>query len=357
MKPLIIDGKLDIIEANCCGVYGWKFSNDRWLVGYSNSVVSRLTDYVEAGMLNEKARAALRDDGWQKAEAFLLERFPTETDVKTLADAESRWADKLDAHRLGLNVAPCGPNMGIANWDGESRLKTLLMVPTGMVVTSEWLQERKISSALATYYCKNGWLTRLGRGTFTVFGGQPSVAGIVSALGPSYHLGGVSALEHRGMSHFVPMSPKRKLWIWGGLHGNDVWVRRLDREVEIVRKHPMSSDRGLISVSDLGMTFMVSSPVRAMIEFLDDIDATALEYEHAKNLMENLSFETSDDVEAHLVDCTSIKVRRLFLHLADETGVSWFQKLNLERIDIGRGNRVWFPSGKVAYPYKITVPR
>lgn len=357
MKPLIIDGKLDIVEANCCGVYGWKFSNGRWLVGYSNSVVSRLTDYVEAGMLNEKARAALRDDGWNNVEAYLLEKFPTETDVKVLASAEARWADKLDAHRLGLNVAPCGANMGIANWDGESRLKTLLMVPTGMVVTSKWLSDRKISSALASYYCKSGWLTRLGRGAFVVFGGQPSVVGIASALGNEYHIGGVSALEYHGMSHFVPMSRHRKLWMWGGIHGDSPWVRKLEREVKFVRCHPMTSNLGITRVDEMGMSFFVSSPIRAMLEFLDDVEATSSGYEHAKNLMENLAFESVEDVEKHLLDCNSIKVRRLFLHLADTTNVGWFQKLRLDRIDIGSGNRVWFPRGRVASPYKITVPR
>jgi hypothetical protein len=307
-------------------------------------------------MLNKKAKTVLSEFGWKSTAAYLLEEFPSKTDAKILALAESKWANKLNAHKFGLNVAPCGPSIGSANYDGERKLKLLMSIPTGSIITSNWLKMQNISNHLSTYYCDTGYLKRIFRGYFSIPGTEPSIGGIMYALGSNYHLGGVSALEQYGMAHFIPLGNTRKIWIWGRGDHKPIWINKLKQPIKVIISKLMISDVGILKMNFFNNEFLISSPIRAMIEFLDDIKPTEHEYEHARLLMENLAFESPEDVKKHLDACSSVKVKRLFLHLADCTGVPWFSKLDINKINIGSGKRVWFQGGTLSL-YKITVPK
>jgi len=54
--------------------------------------------------------------------------------------------------------------------------------------------------------------------------------------------------------------------------------------------------------------------------------------------------------------CTSIKVKRLFLALADECNHQWVQELNLKKVVLGRGPRNLVPGGRMHKKYQITLP-
>jgi hypothetical protein len=83
----------------------------------------------------------------------------------------------------------------------------LTAVPAAAVLTSAWLKCRGISSRLADYYCRSGWLHRVGDGAFTIKPGTPSWLGAVHGLQQkptSIHPGGRTALEIFGRAHFIP---------------------------------------------------------------------------------------------------------------------------------------------------------
>ena len=62
-------------------------------------------------------------------------------------------------------------------------------------------------------------------------------------------------------------------------------------------------------------------------------------------------------IQTLLEHCRQIKVKRLFLYLADKLHLPWFEGLDLGRIDTGKGKRVIEANGILDKKYLITVPR
>jgi len=58
-----------------------------------------------------------------------------------------------------------------------------------------------------------------------------------------------------------------------------------------------------------------------------------------------------------LVMCRSIKVRRLFMFMAEKHGHPWVSDLDVSRLDLGKGKRMIVPKGRFDRKYQITVPR
>lgn len=80
-------------------------------------------------------------------------------------------------------------------------------------------------------------------------------------------------------------------------------------------------------------------------------------YEEANHLMEGLPTLRPHRVQALLERCTSVKAKRLFLHLAERSGHAWLPGLDLARMDLGSGKRMLIKGGRLDRKYLITVPR
>jgi hypothetical protein len=61
-------------------------------------------------------------------------------------------------------------------------------------------------------------------------------------------------------------------------------------------------------------------------------------------------------VQTLLEACTSVKVTRPFLHLAERHAQPWFKQLALEKVSLGSGKRVLVPGARLDPKYLITVP-
>jgi hypothetical protein len=73
-------------------------------------------------------------------------------------------------------------------------------------------------------------------------------------------------------------------------------------------------------------------------------------------LMEGLNNLRPHLVQNLLENCTSVKVKRLFLYLAEKANHSWIQHLDIEKIDLGSGKRSIVKNGVYNSKYKITLP-
>lgn len=58
-----------------------------------------------------------------------------------------------------------------------------------------------------------------------------------------------------------------------------------------------------------------------------------------------------------LENCSSVKVKRLFLYMADKAGHDWLTYINLDKIDLGKGKRQIVADGMYISSHKITVPK
>jgi len=61
-------------------------------------------------------------------------------------------------------------------------------------------------------------------------------------------------------------------------------------------------------------------------------------------------------LQALLEACTSVKVKRMFLFLADQAKHPWRSKLKDKRIKLGSGKRSLVREGRFDSRYLITVP-
>ena len=60
-------------------------------------------------------------------------------------------------------------------------------------------------------------------------------------------------------------------------------------------------------------------------------------------------------VQQLLEVCRSVKVKRLFLFLAEEAGHAWVKELNILKLDLGKGKRSIVKGGRLDKRYQITV--
>ena len=75
------------------------------------------------------------------------------------------------------------------------------------------------------------------------------------------------------------------------------------------------------------------------------------------HFMESINNVRPDVVQQCLESCHSIKVKRLFLYLAEKANHAWFRKLNIDKIDLGAGKRSIIMNGRYNPKYKITVSK
>lgn len=239
----------------------------------------------------------------------------------------------------------------------------LLTAPAGTVLTLAWLKSQGISQKLANYYATSGWLHRVGDGAFTLKYETPTWLGAVFGLqqkGGSLHPGGRTALELVSLAHFLPLGEQAPIYLFSR-PGERVpeWFKRLPwvGRVQHVRTSFLPPDLGLREHQAGGVTVRISDPERAVLEFLFQQRINEAGYEHARLLFEGLGTLRPALLQTLLEKCTSVKVKRLFLHLAELQRHPWLQELEQSKIPLGSGKRVLVPGGRLDPKYLITVPR
>jgi hypothetical protein len=130
------------------------------------------------------------------------------------------------------------------------------------------------------------------------------------------------------------------------------WSKR----VRHVGTNFLPHDLGLREHREGELVVSVSAPERAVLEFLRQITPTRSGYEHADLVFEGLGTLRPDPLRSLLEACTSVKVKRLFLHLAEKHGHPWFKQLELAKVSLGHGKRSLVAGGRLDRKYLITVP-
>ncbi|MFH2203827.1 MAG: type IV toxin-antitoxin system AbiEi family antitoxin domain-containing protein [Elusimicrobiota bacterium] len=144
--------------------------------------------------------------------------------------------------------------------------------------------------------------------------------------------------------------PGRPLPAW--FRGCD-WDSRVRYHlVQLFRGKP---DAGLTSKPQGEYTVRMSAPERAALE-LAELVPSEQSFEGARLLMESLTTLRPDLVQELLETCRSVKAKRLFLFLAEACGHQWMKRLDLQKVDLGRGNRLIVRHGRLDSKYQITVP-
>ncbi|MGZ3697303.1 MAG: type IV toxin-antitoxin system AbiEi family antitoxin domain-containing protein [Bdellovibrionota bacterium] len=250
--------------------------------------------------------------------------------------------------------------------ENGGKLNQLLRVwQPGTVATLPWLARHGVYQQLAYEYERSGWIERVGRGAYSRAGEQVGWEGglfaVQSQLGLPVHVAGKSALELKGFGHFVVMGKGASLHLFSDtLQHLPVWFRQhtWERKIHFRHVHLFKCDRSTgLSKHEVGsFSIDVSAPERAILEALHLIPNDQ-SFEEARLLMEGLTTLRPKIVQTLLEQCRSIKVKRLFLHLAERCNHQWVARLDLKKVDLGSGNRVIVPGGRLDPKYRITVER
>lgn len=240
-------------------------------------------------------------------------------------------------------------------------------IPSGTVLTSIWLKNQGVSPKLAWWYVHSHWLARLGVEAYKRAGDEVSWLGAIRALQTqlklAVHVGGITALQLLGQAHYLPVSgvdqvtlfasPEVKSPRW--LLNEDVWkVRFKIFRIALFSKN--SDTPTLVERPIEGVNLFLSSPERAILEILHLVP-WAQPFDEALLLMEGLSQLRPQVVQALLEQCQSIKVKRLFLHLAERFQHPYLTALDMKKIELGHGKRMIGKGGNYDPKYQISVPK
>jgi hypothetical protein len=189
--------------------------------------------------------------------------------------------------------------------------------------------------------------------------------------------GGLTVLEQQGFAHYLPISRRRQVH----LYGKDAiprWLANALPDMEFVRHLPLpglgatdlvnfeyEARERVLSKSDIpaqrksAWPFTLSSPEQAYLEVLLDVPET-ISFEHADQLLQGMTTLSPRVMEKLLRKCTHVKVRRLFYWMAERHSYAWLKKLpppeTLDELGLGSGNRTLVKGGRLDTKYMITVP-
>ncbi|MGH8680827.1 MAG: type IV toxin-antitoxin system AbiEi family antitoxin domain-containing protein [Burkholderiales bacterium] len=269
----------------------------------------------------------------------------------------------------------------------SSKLNHLqILLPEGVLVTTAWLVAHGYPRSLLAKYAQRGWLESPARGVYRRPGPplkwQHVVGSLQNLLQLPVHVGGRTALEMQGHAHYLRLGPGGVIFLysaqrlprWVGQVGvQERFVIRSDRlfaEPEPAPPGRLVAERTaayeLADPQRVGLTTVAwgswDSPLthstleRACMEMLDEVPH-AETVEDADAMMQGLTTLSPRRVTALLEACRSVKVKRLFLALAERRAHAWFKHLDLSAVDLGRGKRALVPGGKLSVKYRITLPR
>ncbi|MBO6623159.1 type IV toxin-antitoxin system AbiEi family antitoxin domain-containing protein [Gracilimonas sediminicola] len=244
-----------------------------------------------------------------------------------------------------------------------NKINQILQVwPEKTVITTEWLREKGVSRQLADSYKKSGWLESFGMGAYKRPHERITWAGALYALqelgGFSIHVGGKSALEFIGLAHFIRLGKNEKILLWKKPSEKlPRWFskRKWKSDMIIRSANLFGIENKLIKMEIDGVKLNVSSPEQAILEYLYDLPKRE-GWDEANYLMEGLMTLRPNVVQMLLADCNSIKVKQLFLYLAEKYDHNWLKRLDVSEIDLGKGKRQVIKGGIFNKKYKITIP-
>ncbi len=234
--------------------------------------------------------------------------------------------------------------------------------PKGVVFQSFWLTEQGYSQDLQKRYRKSKWLDSIGNGAMKRSGDQVSYEGGLYALqnqsSSTIHPAARTALTLLGKAHYLELGSKKAVLFGGKGEKLPTWFQNHDWDINIdyYQTSFLPSEIGLVDFEFKNFSIKISNPARAIMECLY-LAPEKQELTECYELMEGLNNLRPNQVQELLEKCQSVKVKRLFIYLAEKAGHDWFQYLDVKKVDLGSGKRSLVKDGVYIPKYQITVPK
>jgi Transcriptional regulator, AbiEi antitoxin, Type IV TA system/Transcriptional regulator, AbiEi antitoxin N-terminal domain len=251
--------------------------------------------------------------------------------------------------------------MGI---EKQKNIKKLLSAsPAGVPITRAHFKKIGISDQLLQKYIKSGLLEKLGAGAYHLPHNKISWQGALYAIqtqqNKNLHLGGRSALDIYGLSHYLPLS-LQKVFIFNPV-GESVpkWFINYpwgNTEAISIKSNFLDSDIGIEKEVINALELSISSPERALFEVV-----YLLGKHHSFEELVLLS-EASTKFRPHLMQtlleaCQSKKVKRLVLLLGKHQESLWYKHIDQKALDLGEGVIQLEGGGHYISEFKLSIPK
>ncbi|WP_455585383.1 type IV toxin-antitoxin system AbiEi family antitoxin domain-containing protein [Bacteroides sp.] len=225
---------------------------------------------------------------------------------------------------------------------------------------SDWLKKKGYSDQLISKYRQSGWLTSLAKGVMYRTGDKLSAYAALSCfnnqLNKNLRIAAHSALEIYGFNHYVPMG-KPVVMVAYSKQSIPEWMTAnfFDRTIRPFETNMFAAIH-TSQVSVEGIDLLVSSPEQAFMECLLLVPER-YNYMDLFYIMEQLTSLRAEIVQSLLETVKNIRVKRMFLYMAEKAGHYWFEMLNIEKINIGTSKLQLVENGTYISKYKITIPK
>ena len=233
--------------------------------------------------------------------------------------------------------------------------------PNDTFATAKWLKNEGVDHRLASKYVHSGWLERLGHGAYVRVGSGVDWAGGVHALqtqlGLDVHLGAVTAMDLRGHAHYLALrgrtivlfgQPGTKLPAWFSAHQWSQPVTLVTTGVfQICNEHTSTLDVN-------GIKLTTASLERAAFEMMYLVPKQQA-YEEAVQIMASLTTLRPKVVQRLLESCTSVKTKRLFMHIAEQLELPCLPHLDASNVNFGSGRRSIHTGGRLERKYNLVI--
>jgi len=234
--------------------------------------------------------------------------------------------------------------------------------PLGVVLLSSWMVREGYSHDLQQRYKKSNWLKPVGIGAFIRSNDKVGYEGAIYALqaqnGFTIHPGGRTALSLLGKAHYLDLSASQVVLFGDRGEKLPTWFKNHDWGIKVAYHETsfLPPDLGLTKVELSNFSIKVSGAARAIMECLH-LAPQKQELIECFELMEGLNNLPPKQVQTLLENCQSVKVKRLFLYMAEKADHGWFKHLDLRNVDLGKGKRSIVNGGVLIDKYRITVPK
>lgn len=232
----------------------------------------------------------------------------------------------------------------------------------GTVLSASWLTDNGFSHDLQKHYRKSGWLESIGTGAFkrpheavTWEGGLYTLQ---EQLKMPVHAGGLTALSLLGVSHFLRMEDS-PVYLFSPLQINlPTWLRehKWSRPIHHYRTSFLPADLGLSQYDAGNFRVTIASAERAVLECLY-LAPSKMDLMECYQILSGLVNLRPKLVQELLEQCSSVKVKRLFLYMVEKAGHQWLDFIDRSSVNLGKGDRSIVRNGFYNGRYHITLPK
>jgi hypothetical protein len=247
--------------------------------------------------------------------------------------------------------------------DKEKKIKKLLdNHKPETVILASWLEKLGISHDLQKRYKKSDWIRSIGVGAYKRPNDLMSWEGALYSMQFQaclpIHAGALTALAKQGLSHYFRADSAKIYLITSTKKNLPSWFKNYNwlQPVEYIKTSMLQSEVGFINFEEKNFSIQISAAERAILECLylapDKIDLI-----ECYQILEGLVNLRPKILQELLENCSSIKVKRLFLYMSKKIGHQWFDFIDHSKINLGEGDRSIVKNGKYVSEYKLVIPK